>query len=343
MYIESIELTGFRNFKEKHTFDFVNGKNLIYGLNGSGKSSILESIYILGFGKSFLNVKKNEILNQDSQEFFAKSIINCKRGISDIKYYFGEDFSMFINGKKTKKLEMVNFFFPVFFSSSNYTYYVESRSYTRKMINRFLFGIDTLFTDSIIRYGKILKQKKFLLKKGGNYSQLAGWNKIMSEKIFHIIKKRSEFIDVLNREIEDGNNNNGLKIEYETIIDHRNNNVSVDAILDKIESVRTKEIKSGRVLIGTHLDKIEIMLNGRHLKFFSSGEKKINLIIVYLAYIAIFKKKREEFPIFLIDDFDIAIDHKNLKILSEKYPEIQVIATSVNKNKYFNNIIKIKK
>ena len=52
MPLERLYLKDFRLFQEK-TFTFTEGTNLILGVNGSGKTSILESLNILLSGKSF--------------------------------------------------------------------------------------------------------------------------------------------------------------------------------------------------------------------------------------------------------------------------------------------------
>lgn len=48
-YIKILEITNFKNFSGKTTFEFAQGLNVIVGENGSGKSNILESIdFVLG-------------------------------------------------------------------------------------------------------------------------------------------------------------------------------------------------------------------------------------------------------------------------------------------------------
>ena len=56
-----------------------------------------------------------------------------------------------------------------------------------------------------------------------------------------------------------------------------------------------------------------------------------------------YRTVKNDYPLFLIDDYDTAIDSSNIKYLIENYPDMQVIATSVNKNTDFNHLIEIKK
>src|SRR3989344_2108081 len=50
--IKRISLSNFRNFKES-TFKFAPERNIIVGPNASGKTNILESVFLLSTGKSF--------------------------------------------------------------------------------------------------------------------------------------------------------------------------------------------------------------------------------------------------------------------------------------------------
>ena len=45
MFIESIELLNYRNYKQLH-MDFHSGTNVLYGDNAQGKTNILEAVYV---------------------------------------------------------------------------------------------------------------------------------------------------------------------------------------------------------------------------------------------------------------------------------------------------------
>lgn len=63
MTLESLSLENFRNFtKEKLQFSNL---NMITGPNVAGKTNILDSIWILSFGKSFQAQEEIELLNFD--------------------------------------------------------------------------------------------------------------------------------------------------------------------------------------------------------------------------------------------------------------------------------------
>ena len=51
MFIKSLELENYRNYKELN-MEFDKNTNILYGDNAQGKTNILESIYVCGMTKS---------------------------------------------------------------------------------------------------------------------------------------------------------------------------------------------------------------------------------------------------------------------------------------------------
>lgn len=344
MFIENIEIAGFRNLEEKKIFSFTDSRNLIYGPNGSGKTSVLEAIYLLGFGRSFLNVKKEELLNSNSNDFFISSSVVRSQLKYNISASLNRNFSLFFDGERTGIPEIGRNFFPLFFSSSDYVSLISSRSSLRKVFDKFIFGIDNLYSNELIEFKKIIRNKSSLLKQDPDLLHLKGWNRLLAEYIVKITKRRFDFIKKINSCIQD-KYCSGIEIRYTPSSSdfHDSDELDMDLVLFVLDDILEKEIRYKSLLVGPHLDKYELFLDNRPLRLYSSGEKKLNLIFVYLAYIDMFLSSREEYPIFLIDDYDIAMDQKNTEVLMSKYPAMQIIATSVRNNKNFDTIIKLKR
>lgn len=340
MIIKELKIDGLRNL-DKSEFTFCKSKNLVFGLNGTGKTTILEAIFLSGFGKSFQNVRKSNLVNYNKDEFLINILCSNNFGESKISAFYNNKFSLLLNSKKTNIFEVSKHLYPVFFSSSNYNLYIESKPYIRKLINRCIFGVSSLYIHYILSYNKALKQKNHLLKTTQNITELSSWNNIMSEFSEKIVGIRMEFIDKLNKEIKNKYDRK-LEIKYiPSLITGKG--ISKDAFFSELEKLKNKEIKYKKSLKGTHLDNFEIYLDSRNLRFHSSGEKKINLLLIYISFIELFKKEKNEYPIFLVDDFDTAIDSNNINYLIENYPDLQVIATSVNKNSSFDRLIGLNK
>jgi len=341
LIVKNLLINGFRNLENKNFYFFPN-KNLIHGKNGAGKTSILEAIFMLGFGKSFLNVKKSDIVNHSREDFFVKMIVQSGNRENEITgFYEQKKFSHCLNSKKSNLLEISNYLYPVFFSSSNYNLYIDSKPLFRKMVDRFIFGVFSLYIHYILSYNNILRQKNFLLKTRKNRTELNSWNKSFSDMSEKIIRSRFQFVDKLNQEILKRFNQR-LSVRYSPSL-NKINDFSAKSIYAELTKNMDLELKYQKSLIGPHRDGYEIKLDSKNLKFYSSGERKINLLKIYIAFIELYKNEKGESPVFLVDDFDTAIDGDNIAFLVEKYPDIQVIATSVNINENFNNLIELNK
>jgi len=340
LILEDLSLQSFRNLN-KENFRFSAKKNLIHGMNGVGKTSVLEAIFLMGFGRSFLNIKKSDMIQFTHNQFMVRSVVASQFGKNDLSAIYDKQFGLFVNDKKSGLVEMNKYLFPVYFSSANYNLQVESKPHLRKMINRFIFGVHPLYMHYILCYNKALKQKNYLLKNRKNQTELSCWNKIMSEMAEKIMETRFNFIDTLNKEIKNRFNND-LEVEYRPSLKTPCPPIK-DRIYQELEQIKARETQNCQSQIGPHLDNYHLKRSGKNLKFYSSGEKKINLLMIYIAFIEIFKNTKDEYPVFMVDDFDSAIDNRNINFLINNYPDMQIIATSVKKNNQFDRLIELKK
>ena len=71
MYIESLALKNFRNYKELD-INFSKNINILYGDNAQGKTNILESVFIGATTKSHKQSKDKDIIRFGSEEAHIK-------------------------------------------------------------------------------------------------------------------------------------------------------------------------------------------------------------------------------------------------------------------------------
>ena len=61
MYIQNLKLKNFRNYEDLD-IEFSPQKNIFYGLNGQGKTNIIEALYFMQSGKSYRCTKEKETI-----------------------------------------------------------------------------------------------------------------------------------------------------------------------------------------------------------------------------------------------------------------------------------------
>ena len=343
MLVKKLEINGFRNL-DGFSICFHEGNNLIFGANGSGKTSIIEALFLLGFGKSFLPVNKKELVNFQASGFFLNAKVLNKSGENELTARLEKEFSLLLNGEKSPQAQIGQYLYPLFFSSFNYNQNIDYAPFFRKMVDRFVYGLSSLYFHDILRYNTILKQKNFLLKNLGrpvNHSELKSWNTVLAEAGCRIIRKRMAFINQLNKAADEIFGAD-LKVGYHPAL-LQVDSFSEATMRQDLERVENSEIKSRHSLIGPQRDRFDIMVSGKKLSLFSSGEKKKYLIMVYVAFIELFRQARGEYPVFLIDDYDAAMDEDNLRFLLDHFPSMQIIATSVARNERFGHLFQLGK
>jgi DNA replication and repair protein RecF len=63
MRVTNLDITGFRNLRQV-SLDCAPGLNLLIGPNASGKTSLLETLYVLGRGRSFRARQPRELIQR---------------------------------------------------------------------------------------------------------------------------------------------------------------------------------------------------------------------------------------------------------------------------------------
>ena len=89
MEIDSLEMISFRNH-EKTQIKFGPGLTVLWGKNGSGKTSILEAIHSLSFGSSFRTNNKKELIKEGSNNFSLEGFFKNKKGAENT-IFFSQD------------------------------------------------------------------------------------------------------------------------------------------------------------------------------------------------------------------------------------------------------------
>ena len=74
MYFKQIELKNFRNYKDQKV-EFDPKLNLILGDNAQGKTNLLESLFIMGLGKSFKTNNDKEMIAFGEKIARAKCVV----------------------------------------------------------------------------------------------------------------------------------------------------------------------------------------------------------------------------------------------------------------------------
>ena len=284
MKIHNLKLLNFRNY-ENINLDFSDGYNIIYGNNGSGKTNLVESIYVLALTKSFRgSVDKVLIMNN-------KDIARVE-GIVEDKYEDKYKIILKESGKKVKindntveKLsDYISKISVILFNPDDLRLIKDTPSIRRKGLNLDISQINNTYLKILNMYNKLLKQRNTYLKTTNiNANSSSEYLDVLTKKIIDYGEKiynyRKEFIDDINKLIpniyRDISALEGMKIIYKS--DYKD--MSQEDMIKKYKDNLQRDIILGKTMIGVHHDDIQFILGDMDLKDYGSEGQQKNAII----------------------------------------------------------------
>lgn len=337
MYIEKLKLTNFRNY-ESLDVSFSSTLNIIYGSNGSGKSNVIEAIYLLALTKSFRTgsdinlIKKGASLAEIKGEIISKEKTRYQIDLSE------EGKKVYINSDKVGKIsDYVSNIYIVLFNPLDTKIINDSPSFRRKLINIDISQGNKEYLLLLNSYEKVLRNRNAYLKQlylNGNASK--DYLDVLTGKLVSIGKKINEYRKIYIDKI----NENITKI-YENIFEYGNlqviyhssfNDKSEKEIFESYQKRYYKEREMGKTLSGIHHDDIEFILDGNSIRDYGSvGQQKNAIISFKLAELIIIKELKNEYPILILDDLFSELDNMKINnIIKMLNKEVQTFITSTD-------------
>ena len=328
MIINSIKLTNFRN----HTsYQLVcnDETSLILGENGSGKTSVLEAIYILTRGKSF-RATDTDILKRDTDYYRIE--INYNNGETITATYDGKTKTFTIMDKKYKRLPKKHKYPVVLFLPSDLNLTSHSPGRRREYFDRIFSEFDDLYALSLSKYEKALKQRNELLKKESvSKETLFPWNIVLSKYGSDLYKYRQKFIQEINQDLTKtyrsiAENDDTSEIAYKTEVLHTTN----QDYLKQLESNFEKDCYLGHTTFGNHRDDYIFEFNHKTANGSASrGETRSLILSLKFIEANMTYRKTHKKPIILLDDVFSELDVVRRHCLIKNFKDNQVIITSV--------------
>ncbi len=160
-------MQGFRNFSHVHICPNSHF-NLFYGLNGSGKTSLLEGIYLLGFGRSFRSPHLNTLIHHESPAFSTfTQVTHNPANIHSIgleKYRQGR-LKLKVDGEAVSSFSQMAVFCPVqIVCPDSFQLLTAGPQARRQFLDWGVFHVEHSFFGAWLNYIRALSQRNSLLR-----------------------------------------------------------------------------------------------------------------------------------------------------------------------------------
>ncbi len=324
MAFKKIALTGYKNY-ESQTFYFHHRIVGICGLNGKGKTNLLDAINYLCFTKSYfsktdaLNIffgaegfRLEAELHNGKADEKARKIVCIYR--SSLKKEFYLDDIAYV-----KFSHHIGKFPCVMIAPDDIEMITGSSEERRKFLDTLISQVDAEYLQQLINYNKVLQQRNSFLK---NESFQATFDLHFLEALDVQLIKSGEYIYNVRKEFcekliplvqkfykEISGKDEAVSILYNSFLND-------NAFSKLLISSRQKDILTQRTNAGIHRDDLIFLLNENNFKTTASqGQRKSLLFACKFAEFEMLCSMKNNPPLLLLDDVFEKLDELRMKNL----------------------------
>lgn len=311
--------------------------NFIVGENGSGKTSLLEAIYMLGHGRSFRHIQSNRIIQHEHPELVLFSKIesaNQKVQSIGLAKARNNDNTIKIDGDEGYRLTDLAKLLPIqLITPEGFDLLTGGPKYRRAFIDWGCFHHYPEFVSLWNNLKRLFKQRNALLKQSQSYNQILPWDKELvpiAQKISQIRENYTqqifpEIIQTCQRFLPEYQ----LKCLYYQGWEHG---------LDYAETLY-KQYERDKLInytsLGPHKADIKLRIDNTPVEdLLSRGQLKLLMCALRLSQGEYYFNQTAQSCIYLIDDFASELDQNKRNLLAKrlKSAQSQVFITAVSQD-----------
>lgn len=314
MFLKELKLVNFKNYTEEK-FNFSNKVVSISGDNGMGKTNVLDAIYYLAMGKSYVGSNDKNLIYTDQSFFRLDAIFQDADGDAHlvIKYRLGAGKEIELDGVRISKLADHIGVIPIVFITPDDVHNLLAGNEDRRVfINNTMVQYDAPYLEALSLYNRNLKQRNALLK---DFADKQYWDQDLIDVITstmaapanYIYSKRKELISSFSPVLQQ---------YYDQISEGRekvaliySSQLDTDDFLRLSKSAQQKDKYAQRTSVGIHKDEFSFFMDGKPIRDFASqGQLKSYIFGLKLAQYDYLKAQTQKAPILLLDDIFDKLD-----------------------------------
>lgn len=329
--VKTLHVKHIRSHKE-YSIDFSNDVTIITGANGSGKTSLLEAVYLSLQGTSFRG-SDADLLQKDSPWWKIDTILDDMQ-VRTIKFDPEKATSrkqFVIDSKTTARLPQKLKHPVVLFEPEDLRLLHGSPARRRQFIDRFITQLNPLYGTSLRKYERALKQRNNLLKQSYiQDDQLFAWNVALAEHGAYVIGQRIAFIEQLNQNLAQlyqdiAGTHDDVSIHYS----HTFVGDIKQKLLNELHAHLERDRYLGNTSVGPHRHDVIFQINASPaLQVASRGEARTIVLALKFLEVDIIERLTEKSPVILLDDVFSELDASRQQLLTTHLTDHQIIITS---------------
>ncbi|MEN6387909.1 MAG: DNA replication and repair protein RecF [Candidatus Cryosericum sp.] len=321
MFLESMWVQGFRALAEQR-LEFTAPVTVIQGGNGTGKTTLLDAVYFLASGKSFLGLANAELIRDINPYFVVAGQYRALDAVTGGVVNHAVQAMFTSEGRKELRIDgtvyrgFIHLVGGLRVASFNFNsvFLVKGLpSARRQFINLLVASSDRVYLETLSAYTEVMAHKNAVLRQSSFTTPDMSLLDLFDEQIVRlstaIYAKRRAALAVIDRAMRQLVSSGLFGVFKDLVIAYEPRAISVDSI----RALRDRELARHACLAGCHLDDFSLLRSGKQFRESASlGEAKVAALLLTLAGAEFTRAATGEYPILLLDDLEGDIDMANL-------------------------------
>jgi len=333
----SLTLHNFRSYGE-YSVEFSTGVNIIVGPNGSGKTNMLEALYVLSHGTSFRGTDREMIAHAGDWFRLEAAHDGLQRTMTAQVDTTGKlDKQFTLDGVKKARLMHAQRIPVVLFEPEHLRLLRASPTHRRDYLDTLLAKSQPDFTWLKHQFERVLLQRNNILKRrlppAQRDDQLFVWDIKFAELAEQIVRRRQELVAHFAAHMSDvystiARRDHTVALTYESTVpgeDYRNN------ALKLLQANTQHDSDRGFTTVGPHRDELIVQLDGATAATSASrGEMRSLLLALKIIELRMLHEHFDGAPLLLLDDVFSELDASRRQALAQLAKDYQTLITTTD-------------
>jgi len=315
---------------EQAEVDLPGGLTLIFGGNGSGKTSLLEAIFLLGRGRSFRTRNTQRLISRGQDHLRVIGRVSAASGASTVLglEVDSEGVTARVGGRPASSLAELSQAFPVQVIEPGVHRLVEEGGYgRRRWMDWAVFHVEPHFIETWTRYTRALKQRNAALKTDPATAPI--WDAELARLGEAIAASRHRMLEQLEPYWQEAVAAlSGLPVELHYLRGWSQEHSLQDALI----ASRSRDEARHLTHAGPHRADVAVRLHGKPAReVLSRGQQKLVAVAMTLAQLRLLQASTDTTPMLLLDDPAAELDGEHLGRFIAQVAQLrcQLVVTSL--------------
>jgi DNA replication and repair protein RecF len=309
------------------------GRNYLYGSNGAGKTSLLESIHLLGRGRSFRTRHVKNLLRHGATELTVVGDI-AHGGLAETVgiRFAGGHLEIHVGGVAKEGLEALARRLPVHVIDPQQHELVEGGpSVRRRYLDGGVFHVEPRYLDAWRGYRRVLAQRNSALKQQVGREEILTWNHALTEVGHDVHAARERYFAGLSAAVE----RIGRRLlAQELTVSYRRGWDREMELGEALASSLERDLATGYTQVGPHRADMSLRLEGAAVRDAASrGQQKLVVAALVLAQVGVANETPGPRTTLLVDDPAAELDRDAVgRLLQELWAlDTQLVLTGLSR------------